>query len=76
MIRFDPVLVNDACGNPDVLMKEREGGLFVRYEDYLAAVRRIQIGMDGELRDAARDARDSAAEAYWQGKQGEDYGTY
>lgn len=29
-----------------------------------------------EVRDAARDARDSAAEAYWQGRQGEEYGSY
>ena len=29
-----------------------------------------------DMRDVARDARDAAAEAYWQGKQGEDYGSF
>lgn len=29
-----------------------------------------------EIREAARDARDAAAEAYWQGRQGEDYGSW
>lgn len=29
-----------------------------------------------EMRDAARDARESVAEARWQERQGEEYGSY
>jgi hypothetical protein len=29
-----------------------------------------------DMRDASRDAREAASEAYWQGKQGEDYGNF
>jgi len=35
-----------------------------------------QLGSMLEIREAARDARDAAAEAYWQGVQGQDYGSY
>jgi len=34
--RFDPTLATDVCGNKDVLMKHRQDGLFVRYDDVLA----------------------------------------
>lgn len=36
--RFDARLVTDACGNKDVLMKERHDGLFVRFEDHEKAL--------------------------------------
>lgn len=35
-----------------------------------------QLGSMLEIREANRDARDAAAEAYWQGKQGDDYGSF
>jgi tryptophan 2,3-dioxygenase len=29
-----------------------------------------------DMKDASRDAREAASEAYWQGKQGDEYGSY
>lgn len=71
--RYDARLVADVCGNKDVIMKESHDGLFVRYEDCLAELRRVQREHQSELNDAARSAAD---ERTWQMIQGEDYGSY
>ena len=39
-------------------------------------IAQLQKDAREEQLEAQRDARASAAEAYWQGKQGEDYGSY
>jgi hypothetical protein len=41
-----------------------------------ANLKATQTAYSEECREAARDARGAAEEAYWHGKQGEDYGSY
>lgn len=71
--RYDATLVDDMCGNKDVLMRERHDGLFVRHEDHLAALaaqqeeHQRQLERFGSIEEKSHlqtiDERDRAEEA-------------
>lgn len=45
--------------------------------DYLhAQLGQLRKDLNEEVREAGREVRAAATEAYWQGRQGEDFGSY
>ena len=51
--RWDATLVRDVCGNPDVLMKERPDGFWVRLDHHEAAI----AALEGQIEKLKADAK-------------------